>query len=63
MATAEFSKFAGILSAMLSQHHLSEFKIAQLEGSSPHFIDCKHRRPEGKSLPSSHPALGNKVEV
>ena len=25
MATAEFSKFAGILSAALSQHHLSEF--------------------------------------
>ena len=24
-ATAEFSKFAGILSATLSQHHLSEF--------------------------------------
>ena len=25
MATAEFSKFAGILSAALSQHHLSGF--------------------------------------
>ena len=31
MATAEFSKFAGILHAALSQHHLSEFEIAQLE--------------------------------
>ena len=31
VATAEFSKFAGILSAALSQHHLSEFEIAQLE--------------------------------
>ena len=31
MATAEFSKFAGILSAALSQHHLSGFQIAQLE--------------------------------
>ena len=31
VATAEFSKFAGILSAALSQHHLSGFKIAQLE--------------------------------
>ena len=31
MATAEFSKFAGILSAALWQHHLSEFEIAQLE--------------------------------
>ena len=31
MATAEFSKFAVILSAALSQHHLSGFEIAQLE--------------------------------
>ena len=31
VATAQFSKFAGILSAALSQHHLSGFKIAQLE--------------------------------
>ena len=31
MATAEFSKFAGILSATLSQHHLLGFEIAQLE--------------------------------
>ena len=29
MATAEFSKFAGILSAALSQHHLLGFEIAQ----------------------------------
>ena len=28
VATAEFSKFAGILSAALSQHHLSGFEIA-----------------------------------
>jgi len=28
---AEFSKFAGILSAALSQHHLLGFEIAQLE--------------------------------
>ena len=27
MATAEFSKFAGIWSAALSQHHLSGFEI------------------------------------
>ena len=27
MATAEFSKFAGILNAALSQHHLSGFEI------------------------------------
>ena len=31
MATAEFSKFSGILSVALSQHHLSGFEIAQLE--------------------------------
>ena len=30
-ATTEFSKFAGTLSAALSQHHLSGFEIAQLE--------------------------------
>ena len=31
VATAEFSKFAGMLSAALSQHHLSGFELAQLE--------------------------------
>ena len=31
VATAEFSKFGGILSAALSQHHLSGFEIALLE--------------------------------
>ena len=31
VATAEFSKFVGILNAALSQHHLSGFEIAQLE--------------------------------
>ena len=31
MATAEFSKFAGILSVALSQDHLSGFETAQLE--------------------------------
>ena len=31
MATAEFSKFAGILSAALSQHHLLGLEIGQLE--------------------------------
>ena len=35
VATAEFSKFVGILSAALSQHHLSGFEIAQLEFLSP----------------------------
>ena len=31
VATAEFSKFAHILSAVLSQHHFLGFEIAQLE--------------------------------
>ena len=31
VATAEFSKFAGVLSAALSQHHIFGFEIAQLE--------------------------------
>ena len=31
VATVEFSKFAGILSAALSQHHLSGFEIVQLD--------------------------------
>ena len=31
VATAEFSKFAGILSAALAQHHLLGLEIAQLE--------------------------------
>ena len=30
VTTAEFSKFADILSAVLSQHHLLGFEIAQL---------------------------------
>ena len=37
MATAEFSRFAGILSAALSQHHLLGFEIAQLEF---HHLHC-----------------------
>ena len=31
VATAEFSKFAGILSAAFSRHHPLGFEIAQLE--------------------------------
>ena len=31
VAAAEFSRFAGVLGAALSQHHLSGFEIAQLE--------------------------------
>ena len=35
MATAELPDFAGILSAALSQHHLSGFEIAPLEFHQP----------------------------
>ena len=31
VTTAEFSKFASVLNATLSQHHLLGFEIAQLE--------------------------------
>ena len=31
VATAKFSKFAGILSAALSQHHILGFETVQLE--------------------------------
>ena len=31
MATAEFSKFAGLLNVALAQHHLLGFEIVQLE--------------------------------
>ena len=37
VATAEFSEFAGILSATLSQHHFSGFEIAQLEFHHLHY--------------------------
>ena len=35
---SEFSKNAGILSAALSQHHLLEFEIAQLEFSHLYYL-------------------------
>ena len=38
VATAELSKFAGILSAALSQHHLLGFVIAQLEFHHFHLL-------------------------
>ena len=37
VATAEFSKFAVILNAALSQHHLLGYEIAQLEFHQLHF--------------------------
>ena len=36
VATAEFPKFAAILSAAVSQHHVSGFEIAQLESHQLH---------------------------
>ena len=38
VATAEFSKFAGIFSAALSQHHLLGFVVAQLEFHHLHYL-------------------------
>ena len=38
VATVEFSKFAGILSTALSQHHLSGFEITQLEFHHLHYL-------------------------
>ena len=51
MATVEFSKFAGILSAALSQHHLSGFGIDTHKG----FL--KHRKGFlGKTFSAENPA-------
>ena len=41
MATAEFSKFAGILSAALSQHHLSGFEIGKTKEFRLDYGDMK----------------------
>ena len=38
VVTAEYSKFAGILSAALSQHSLLGFEIAQLEFHRLHWL-------------------------
>ena len=48
-ATAEFSQFAGILSAALSQHHLSGFEIAQLEFHHLHYL-CSYFILEGSKI-------------
>ena len=41
VATAEFSKFAGMLNAALSQHHLLGFEIAQLDFHHLHWLCLK----------------------
>ena len=65
LTTAEFSQFAGILSAALSQHHLSGFEIAQLhsvqfsrlvvsDSLRPH--ESQHTRPP---CPSPTPGVNS----
>ena len=41
VATVEFSKFAGILSAALSKHHLLGFETDQLEFHHLHYLVCR----------------------
>ena len=50
MATAEFSKFAGILSAALSQHHLSGFEIAELELRSKLKVPLEQKKHQMQEL-------------
>ena len=54
VATAEFSRFAGILSAALSQHHLSGFETAQMQSTKT--------RP-GADCPSDHEVLITKFRL
>ena len=54
VATAEFPKFADILSASLSQHHLSGFEIAQLE-----FHLITRTTAWSNSMKLSHPLWGH----
>ena len=49
VATAEFSKFAGILSTALSQHHLLEFEIAKRGNRQ----ECQRSPKGGNSLQGS----------
>ena len=42
VASADFSKFADILSAALSQHHILVFEIAQLEFHHLHERICSY---------------------
>jgi len=51
MATAEFSKFVGILSEASSQHHLLGFEIAQIK------LKKKKKRNSSTGIPSSPLAL------
>ena len=48
MATAEFSKFDGTLSAALAQHHLSGFEIAQQQYMNRELPDVQAGFRKGK---------------
>ena len=76
MATAKFSKFAGILSTALGQHHLLGFERAQLEfpcssvgkefacsSGDPGSIPGLGRSPgEGNGNPIQYPCLENLMD-
>ena len=51
VAAAEFSKFAGIVSVALSQHHLLEFEIVQLEF---HHCHCWERYTHHEVVYDTH---------
>ena len=58
MATAEFSKFAGILSKALSQHHILGFELAQMEFQTP----SSNNTREG-SIHGHHRLLNTKIRL
>ena len=60
MATAEFSKFAGTLSAALSQHYLSGFEIAQLEFQE---VKCKGEKERYTHLNKASGGDGIPIEL
>ena len=66
MATAEFSKFADILSAALSQHHLLGFELAQLEFHHTHLesdiLECEAKWALG-SITMNKASGGDRIPV
>ena len=63
VATAEFSRFAGILSAALSQHHLLEFEIARQEAREVPTLFFFFLVSETKELPSQEEMQDLKCRV
>ena len=59
MATVEFSVFAGILSAALSQHRLLGFDIAQLEEEMVTHSSVLAWRIPGTAGPGGLPSMGS----